>query len=98
MKKFSAILFSLSCFATSVFAQTVKETKLNLSPLTRHYLQQLKNAGDAQPEGYIYKTIQGQQYVSAMIKVADVSVEQKLQALGVSVGTKAGNIWTVQVP
>lgn len=98
MKKFSAILFSLTCFATSVFAQAGKETKPGLSPLTRHYLQQLKTTRDAQPKGYIYKTIQGRQYVSAMIKVADVSVAQKLASIGVAIGTKAGNIWTVQVP
>jgi minor extracellular serine protease Vpr len=37
-------------------------------------------------------------FVAAFIKVNNLVSEQAIAALGVSVGTKAGNVWTVQIP
>lgn len=37
-------------------------------------------------------------FVAAFIKVNKLVSEKAIAALGVSVGTKAGNIWTVQIP
>jgi minor extracellular serine protease Vpr len=100
MKKIYSIFISFACFASVASAQSDKEVKPQLSPLTRHYLQQINTAQETQPEGFIYKTgAQGQQYVSAMIKVRDaVATQSKLEQLGAAVGTRAGDIWTVQVP
>lgn len=40
----------------------------------------------------------GTEYLSAFIKVSDVVNERDLNNLGVIIGTKAGNIWTVRIP
>ncbi len=37
-------------------------------------------------------------FVAAFIKVNNLVSEKAIAALGVSVGTKAGNVWTVQIP
>ncbi len=99
MKK---ILLFLICaaFASPLISQNKAEVKPGLSPLTKRFLNDLQKKGNKAPSGYLYKKgSNGQQYVSALIKVADPgSVQQKLNAIGAKVGTKAGNIWTVQVP
>lgn len=75
-----------------------------LSPLTRMYLSDLQQlpANQSRPEGYLYKKRNdGRICVSAIIKVREGksgSLAATLRDLNISVGTKAGNIWTVQVP
>ncbi len=101
MKK-NLFLFFVVLFASSLLAQTKTEVKPKLSPLTKKYLHDVsasKNP-DKAPAGYLYKKgADGKSYISALIKVANPSaVDQKLSAIGAKVGTKAGNIWTVQVP
>ena len=100
MKRLSILFLSITCIAQVAFGQQTKEpVKAGLSPSTRHYLEEIKKTRDAQPEGFIYKTIQGGSYASAIIKIADAAVaDQSLKAIGAFIGTKAGNIWTVQVP
>lgn len=100
MKKYLLLLL-LSVIAFPFLAQNKAETKPGLSPLTKKYLHDIsKNKDGKVPPGYLYKKrSDGQFYVSALIKVADPNlVQQKLTAIGATVGTKAGNIWTVQVP
>ncbi|XZF12903.1 S8/S53 family peptidase [Chitinophagaceae bacterium MMS25-I14] len=99
MKKLYTLLF----FCSSAIMSTAQEQQASLpklSPLTRHYLQEIKKTGAAglQP-GYVYKKLSnGQEYISALIKVSDASVAaEQLKQIGAFVGTKAGNIWTVQV-
>jgi len=41
---------------------------------------------------------QGVDYLSAFVKVANTIDKAQLDALGVIVGTRAGNIWTVRIP
>jgi len=72
-----------------------------LSPHTRHYLQLLeKDPATAVHGGFVYrKDAAGQLLISALVKVQDAGVAlESLRKAGVSVGTRAGNIWTVQVP
>ncbi|MGN6477489.1 MAG: S8/S53 family peptidase [Flavipsychrobacter sp.] len=96
MKKIWILLFVL-LISVNVNAQENKPPKL--SPITRQYLQKVKQSGDGgYVPGYVYKTIGGRQYMSGMIKVRDASVETAMKKMGVKIGTKAGNIWTVQVP
>jgi len=96
-------LLLLMILATpAAFAQE-GEVLPKLSPLTRRYLQEARErpARQEQPgsASYIYKIGAGNAlYVSALIKVGPSVDEDRLQALGVRVGTKAGAIWTVQVP
>lgn len=101
MKKY--LLFLLSAFlAFPLLSQNKAEIKPKLSPLTKKYLKDISapKRGDKAPAGYLYKKrSDGKLYVGALIKVADPGpVQQKLTAIGAIVGTKAGNIWTVQVP
>jgi minor extracellular serine protease Vpr len=98
--KFCFTLFFLCFFSISIIAQQHLPPKL--SPLTKKYLSEIKNSTQENPMpfGYIYKKVaNGGICISALIQVADeISVSQKLKAMNISTGTKAGKIWTVQVP
>ncbi|MES2678790.1 MAG: S8/S53 family peptidase [Bacteroidota bacterium] len=101
MKKI--ILFLLCAFFVfPLLSQNKADVKPGLSPLTKKYLRDISASkkGGKIPAGYLYKKgSDGKLYISALIKVADpIPVQQKLNALGAKVGTKAGNIWTVKVP
>jgi hypothetical protein len=71
-----------------------------MSPFTRIYLTKSGQYGKAYVRipGYVYKQIDGKDYVSGLIKVFGSLDESTLGYLKVKVGTKAGNIWTVQIP
>lgn len=100
MKKLYPLLF-VSVFAFNANAQDVLP---KLSPVTKTYLLELKNNKGQQNllPGYIYKKrADGKVCVSAIIKIessAASKVQDQLSKLNVSVGTKAGPVWTVQVP
>lgn len=99
MKQLSALLFILGLSGAALTAHAQKESTPGLSPLTRHYLEELKKHEAMQPEGYIYRSTNGRQYVSAMIKVtAAGTAQEQLSRIGAQVDLKAGDIWTVQVP
>jgi len=84
---------------TTIHTQAQDNKAPKLSPVTRQYLQKVKQSGNhGYVPGYIYKTIEGKQYMSGMVKVRDAHVETAMKRLGVKIGTKAGNVWTVQVP
>ena len=92
----------LSCFAVLFVCITVAHaqqiTKPKLSPLTQRYLHEAGKQNAARVPNYVYKNINNKPYISALIKV-DAGVDQsRLKALGVYVGTKAGSVWTAQVP
>lgn len=92
-----ALVGSLSMVSQNTSGLTPK-----LSPLTKKYLHDMaltKNR-DRAPQGFLYKkAADGAYYVSALIQVADASaVLSKISAMGAKIGTKAGNIWTVQIP
>ncbi|MBL7930673.1 MAG: S8 family peptidase [Bacteroidia bacterium] len=101
MKKIFTFLL-IAFFTLPGLSQSKLEIKPRLSPLTKKYLKDISDprAGEKPPAGYLYKRgSDGKLYVSALIKVVDKSaVETKLKALGAKIGTKAGNVWTVQVP
>ena len=101
MKKYLLFLL-LAVFAFPLLSQNNAEIKPKLSPLTKKYLHDISvsKKNDKAPPGYLYKKrSDGKLYISALIKVADPAlVQQKLTTIGAKVGTKAGNIWTVQVP
>lgn len=95
MKKIYTLLVA-SCLAFSASAQQ-RESRATLSPLTKKYMADLHKR--TQPVGYNYKQHHGQVFVAAVIKVADAAqAAAGLEAIGAHVGTKAGVIWTVQVP
>ena len=100
MKKLSTLLLLLGTSIFTATAQQADEVKPGLSSLTRHYLLEVQQHSQTQPQGYIYRTgNNGHGYISAMIKVANASqADENLKALGALTGMKAGNIWTVEVP
>lgn len=90
------------CMAFSATAQNNMPDQPKLSPLTRKLIREVEAQQGGQnqlPTGYIHRKIGGVEHVSGLIKVYDgATVEQKLDDLGVKVGTRAGDIWTVNVP
>src|ERR1043165_6332785 len=93
----SAMVMLVAGISTN--AQNNITSKPKLSPRTQQYLLETKKHGATTPlEGYIYKTGSDNGiYVSALIKAGTVQ-PSALTALGVHIGTKAGDIWTVQIP
>lgn len=95
------LLILITCLATSVVAQN-NSIKPKLSPLTRKYLLDVAKTNDAESvaSGYAGRMqANGKRYVSALIKVSDAELSDlQLKSIGAVVGTKAGNIWTVQIP
>ena len=100
MKKIKLALFALSIS----FATLAQEATPILSPLTKAYLIDVaqSNSNQNMPKGYLYKKrVDGKACISAIIKIQNDKgslVQEALTKLNVTVGTKAGNIWTVQVP
>ena len=98
MKKLlSCLLLISSC--SGVLAQE-KMPAPRLSAQTVHYLAACRKGTDKNgivPD-YVYKHINGQYYISGLVKVWPGVDESAIDALGAYVGTKAGDIWTVQVP
>jgi minor extracellular serine protease Vpr len=101
MKKIYLLLCSLIALHNSATAQLHSP---KLSPATKAYLlnAQALNQQQNLPDGYVYKKrADGKLCVSGIIKVnasVSVAVAEQIQAAQTTVGTKAGNIWTVQIP
>lgn len=96
MKKYLLTLIAVLTFSVS-YSQS---GKAKLSPFSKIYLKELQKTGDKfEPVSkFVYKKIGGKIFVSAIIKVrSNVDVAQ-FSSAGVIVGTKAGLIWTVQIP
>ena len=91
---------SLLLVLYSVNAQQQATGTPKLSPRTQQYLLQLKKAdGKLGPQKeYVYRKTADGVFMSAMIKVSSSSAQADIEALGGRVNTKAGNIWTVQIP
>jgi minor extracellular serine protease Vpr len=95
MKRYT-YLFALLCFSIAAIAQ---QNKPGLSPLTRKYVQDIQRSANINQSYLLKKTDDGKLYSGALIKVSDAAKAQAgLKSLGIPVGTKAGNIWTVRVP
>lgn len=95
MKKSFLFLFLVISVSTLVAQQKAK-----LSPLTSQCIadeQFLKGSSDQSL--VLKKTADGKLLVGALIKINDaVKAHSGLSGLGINIGTKAGNIWTVKVP
>ena len=81
----------------TVMFQSFGQAKL--SPRTQQYLldaASADNKGKILPD-YVYKRTATNVYMSALIKVNGVS-QSDLDALGVKINTRAGNIWTAMIP
>lgn len=98
MKNFLPLLFAMLTPSMQVVAQESSR----LSPFTRQYLQELDSRATSSAEpipGYVYKQAQdGTPLLSAFLQVAPTFSEEALIPLGVRIGTRAGNVWTAQIP
>ncbi|MBK8658652.1 MAG: S8 family serine peptidase [Bacteroidetes bacterium] len=85
-----------------VYSISAQPTSPRLSAAAHQYLWRMKNEPAERNwvyPGYVYRKDNMQQiYISTFLKVEDGFSEDALQALGVQVNTRAGNIWTAQVP
>ncbi len=98
MKKWILSLFAISAIHTISFAQDKVSVAPKLSPLTRQYLN--NPAHEKGPmSGYVYrKDAAGKLYISALLQANKNLTVEALQQIGIIVGTRAGDVWTVQVP
>lgn len=99
MKKTILLFLVTLLLAQNNFAQTTSLPKL--SPRTKLYLLELKKNGGKPvvQQDFIYKKAANNQlFMSAVVKVNNEISNATLETLGVHTGTKAGKIWTVQIP
>lgn len=101
MIKKTIILATLLCVAVFCYSQnsgTASKTKC--SPQTLKYISEyskLKNNKIISSE-FIVKNVSGNNYISALLKVNDQFNSSVFEKTGSKIGTKAGNIITVQIP
>lgn len=97
--KHLSIFITLIVFSNSLISQNNRNSKL--SAFTQLYLlnQKASSKKSNQPSTQIIsKKINNITYLSTLIKVLPSVNEEELKNSGIIIGTKAGNIWTVQVP
>jgi minor extracellular serine protease Vpr len=88
----------LTLILSVILLNSASAQKAKLSPQSTLYMMHAQKLGlKVHQDGYVYKTVNNTKYMSTMIKVGTIS-EASLTAIGAHIGTKAGNIWTVQVP
>ncbi len=100
MKNFTPLVFVMVMLSV----QAVAQEPSRLSPFTRQYLHELDARGSSSSSpspipGYVYKQAQdGTPLLSAFLQVEPAFSEEALAALGIRIGTKAGAVWTAQIP
>ncbi len=94
MKQARYLTLFLIALSASLHAQ---ESAPLLSPATRLFLA---HGSRPLPDGYVYKDGSGgEPLMSALVQVNDAAkAERSLTALGAAIGTRAGAVWTLQVP
>ena len=97
MRKLFLIVTAVLLSQVFVSAQNQKP---KLSAFTQQFLVQYNKQKDksAHIPSYNYKNIDNRLYLSSLIKVDPSIDESKLENMGVYIGTKAGSIWTAQIP
>jgi len=100
MKKY--LLFFLCLLGTVPAFSQQQPAGPAFSPYTRVFLKEAKTAaaaGKAIPCATCRVLADGQLYLPAMLKVSDAAqAGASLRAIGARVGTRAGRIWTAQLP
>ncbi|MDB5284806.1 MAG: hypothetical protein JWO06_3881 [Bacteroidota bacterium] len=96
-----SIALLICLFVSMIIAAQIPQNGLaKLSPRTKQYLLQLKNSdNNLNPlPDYVYKKTSSGVYMSGLVKVNAAVNASDFETLGIHVGTKAGKIWTVQIP
>lgn len=96
----SHLLFGLSfTLFLSVFGQENSIAITKLSPKTKLFVSAYPDANNrTQLQEYVCHKIAGKTYLSALIKMNTKQTPTAFETLGIKIGTKAGNVWTVQIP
>lgn len=99
MKKILFFVCSL-CICIPAFAQ--QASAISFSPFTRTFLKDAKAAisnGKEIPCPTCRILNDGKAYLPAMMKITDAGqAENSLRHLGAKIGTRAGKVWTAQLP
>lgn len=99
MKKLLLFFCGLSLGLPALAQQT---TGISLSPYTRLFLKEAKaaSARGAAPDCPTCRVLSdGQLYLPSLLRITNAtSAEHSLRSLGARIGTRAGNIWTAQLP
>ena len=83
-------------FLTSVKLQAQTD-HVRFSANLMQWLHNMEVAPEKNRAAVLYKS-NGIEYLSAFVKVSNAIDETRLNQLGVMVGTRAGNIWTLRIP
>jgi len=98
MRKHTSILSILLLSAALSANAQADANQPKLSPTTQLFLKETRQS-QLVPASYVYrKDAQGNTCVAGMIKVSPSVDAVTIEALGIHIGTKAGQIWTVSVP
>ncbi|RYZ55180.1 MAG: T9SS type A sorting domain-containing protein [Sphingobacteriales bacterium] len=90
------VFFIAYCFL-SVHCQAQQAPVL--SPLTKKYLNEVKQHPGVLPQGYLYRMGQDNNpLLKALVKVRPGCNAADLESQGIRIGTKAGSVWTIQIP
>jgi subtilisin family serine protease len=94
------IYFLLVLFTIAQIGKAQSISKAKLSAFTQQYLLSgnTSELTENKKPTVVYKKIQNTYFISALIKVTSTINEAQFHSLNVKIGTKAGNIWTVQIP
>jgi len=99
MKSPALLSLCLLLFCLNTKAQNLPDNIVKQSVLTHQYLSSVnQNAPAKANPKFVYTELGNQKYLNAFVKVNDQLVAEDLDSLGILVGTKAGNIWTVKIP
>lgn len=99
MQRIILLFTSFIFFHLNIAAQIAPENIGKQSALTLQYLSATKSQAAAPTNSkFVYSQIDNQKYINAFIKVNNALVESELNELGILIGTKAGNIWTIKIP
>ncbi len=94
--KYILLSFVALIVTKQVIAQNTSKAKL--SAFTQQYLLNTNASSESIRKTAVCKYIQNSYFLSALIKVKPTINDASLKTLNVKIGTKAGNIWTVQIP
>lgn len=99
MKQIILISLTILFFNLIVEAQIDNLNKLKQSASIIQYLAEAKFQ-DKAPENskYVYSKINNRQYLNAFVKVNEDIDLSYFDGMGILIGTKAGDIWTLKIP
>lgn len=91
------LLFILVFRSDFIFGQNHKPSINNLSPMSRILLESLEAKEDKKINNYI-NFVPKNEKITGLFLINDGIEEEVLKNKGITIGTKAGNVWTYSVP